>query len=181
MVAERLVPTLPEDTCIIVRLHPFSRADDKDFFAGMDRVHTFVPGRSDLYVERVMSAEDENHLAAQLQFSECIVSMASTITIDALSLRRPIINVAFEPDGHGDAICKFYDFNHFADLVRIAKPPLARDVAQVLAFVKRCLDGDKDPAIDSAAFAEYYVPAFSRHYPEILRATVEDVLAKERS
>jgi hypothetical protein len=180
MVAERLVPALPSDTCIIVRLHPFSRSDDKDFFAGIDRVHTFVPGRSDLYVERVMSEEDENHLAAQLQFSECIVSMASTMTIDALSLGRPILNVAFEPDGHGEAIRKFYDFNHFADLLRIAKPPLASNVEQVLDFVKRCLDGDKDPAIDRAAFTEYYVPAFSRDYPKILRATVEEVLAKVR-
>jgi hypothetical protein len=177
MVSERLVPTLPADTCVIVRLHPFSRADDERFFDGMDRVHAFVPGRSDRYVERVMSEEDENHLAAQLQFSECIVSMASTMSIDALSIGRPILNVAFEPDGRGDAICKFYEFNHFADLVRIAGLPLATDVDQVLAFVHRCIAGDHATGIDSAAFAAFYVPPFSREYPRILRETVEGVLA----
>jgi hypothetical protein len=180
-VSGQLAPTLPEDTCIIVRLHPYSLADDEKFFEGMDRVHVFVPGRSDRYVERVMSEEDENHLAAQLQYSECIVSMASTMTIDALSLGRPIVNVAFEPDGEGDTIRRFYDYNHFADLVRIAKPPMAYDANQVIAFVPRCLAGDKDPAFDAEAFAEYYVPPFSRDYPRILRETVEAVLAHSRA
>jgi len=178
-VTEQLVPTLPDDVCVIIRLHPYTRLDDEAYFAGMERVKVFVPGRMDKYVERVMNDEDEHHFAAQLQLSECVISLASTVTIDALSLGRPIVNVAFEPgSGEGDAICKYYQFNHFADLLRITKAPLARDAAAVIAFVHRCLAGDKDPGIDAAAFTEYYVPSFSHDYPRIMRETVEEALRR---
>ena len=177
-ISEQLAPTLPADTCILVRLHPYSQANDEDFFAGMDRVHVFVPGRTDRYVERVMNIADEQHLAAQLQFSECIISVASTMTIDALALGRPIINVRFEPIENGpEVIRKFYEYNHFRDLLNIAKPPLAYTAEEVIAFVHRCLSGDDDASYDAAAFTEYYVPRFSGEYPRILRQTVEEVLA----
>lgn len=177
-VAEQLEPTLPADTCLIVRLHPYSRDEDEHFFDGMARVRVFVPGRADRYVERVMDETDEHHLAAQIGLSACVVSMASTITIDALSVGKPVLNVAFEPDGKGDAICRFYEYNHFADLLRIAKPPVAKSTAEVVAFVQRCLAGETRPAIDHAGFEGYYVPANSSAYPQVLRATVERVLAQ---
>jgi hypothetical protein len=181
-VSEQLAPTLPEDTCILIRLHPYSQPNEEDYFAGIERVHLFVPGRTDRYVERVMNVADEQHLAAQLQLSVCIVSMASTMTIDALSLGRPIINVRFEPVETGpEMICKFYDYNHFRDLLNIAKPPLAYTTEDVIAFVHRCLAGDADAAYDAAAFTEYYVPRFSGEYPRILRQTVEEVLASGRA
>lgn len=176
-VAEQLERTLPDDTCIVVRLHPFSRDEDEAYFDGMARVRVFVPGRVDRYVERVMDETDEHHLAAQVGLSVCVVSMASTITIDALSVGKPVLNVAFEPDGQGDAICRFYEYNHFADLIRIARPPLARSPGDVIAFVLRCLAGETRPEIDHAAFESYYVPMNSHAYPQVLRATVERLLA----
>ena len=180
-ISEQLAPTLPDDTCIIVRLHPYSQANDEEYFEGIDRVHVFVPGRTDRYVERVMNVNDEQHLAAQLQFSECVISVASTMTIDALSLGRPIINVRFEPTGRGEVVCKYYEYNHFRDLLRIADPPLAYSAEDVIAFVHRCLEGDTQATYDSAAFAEHYVPSFSGEYARILRRTVEEVLEKRRS
>jgi hypothetical protein len=179
-VAEQLLPTLPDDTCLVIRLHPYSRDDDERFFDGMERVRVFVPGRSDRYVERVMGESDEQHLAAQIGLAACVVSMASTITIDALSVGKPVLNVAFEPDGTGDAICRFYEYNHFADLLRIAKPPLARSPGDVIAFVERHLGGETAPDIDHAGFEAMYVPANSAAYPRVLRETVEHILAQAR-
>lgn len=176
-VAERLAPQLPADTCLIVRLHPYSSDDDEHFFDGMEKVRIFVPGRSDRYVERVMGKDDEYHLAAQIGLSECVISMASTMTIDSLAVGKPVLNVAFEPDGQGDTILRFYDYNHFRDLVRIAKLPLARSAEDVIAFVARCLAGNREPGIDEQAFEEFYVPAFSAQYPSILRETAEEILA----
>lgn len=180
-VAERLASGLPEDTCIVVRLHPYSHDNDERYFDDMERVRVFVPGRSDRYVERVMGKLDEHHLAAQIQFSECVISMASTMTIDALAVGKPVLNVAYEPDGKGDAICRFYDYNHFRDLIRIARPPLAHNVEEVVAFVDRCLAGNQQPMIDADAFERFYVPDFSPEYPRILRRTVEDILAARRT
>jgi hypothetical protein len=178
-VAAALLASLPLDTCILVRLHPYSDAEDEAVFAGLDRLHVHVPGRQDRYVERVMSREDEVHLAAQLKFSECIVSMASTITIDALSLGRPIINVAFEPvgaDPSSRVLRRFYKFNHFRDLIAAVKPPLATDVEQVVQFVERCMAGVQESEADMAAFERFYVPRQSTDYPRIVRTTVERLL-----
>jgi hypothetical protein len=178
-VAVALVDTLPADTCILVRLHPYSQAEDEGIFSGLERVHVFVPGRQDCYVERVMSEADEVHLAAQLSFSECIVSMASTITIDALALGRPIINVRFDPagpEGSTGIIRRFYGYNHFRDLVAQVQPPIANDVRDVIAFVRRCMAGDREPGADLAAFERFYVPHDSDAYPEVVRRTVQGLL-----
>ena len=177
-VAQRLSAELPEDTGILVRLHPFSQAQDEAYFAAVPRLHVFVPGRGDRYVERVMSVADEAHLSAQLRLSECIVSMASTMTIDALAMGRPILNVAFEPEGAPPAtICNFYNFNHFRDLVAAVGAPLARNVDDVLAFVARCMAVDRDARIDGGAFERLYVPVESTAYPHVVRRAVEDALA----
>jgi CDP-glycerol glycerophosphotransferase (TagB/SpsB family) len=176
-VVAEIEPRLPPDCCILVRLHPFSKADDENCFDGLSRTTVFVPGRIDQYVERVMNRSDEHHLAAQLQFAEAIVSMASTITIDAFAVRKPVVNIAFEPKGFsGLTIQNFYRFNHYRDLLAAIRPPLANNVGEVWDFVSRCLAGNKERQIDAAAFEKLYVPADSRRYPLIVRQTVEEML-----
>jgi CDP-glycerol glycerophosphotransferase (TagB/SpsB family) len=176
-VVAEIEPRLPPDCCILVRLHPFSKVDDENCFDGLSRTTLFVPGRIDQYVERVMNRSDEHHLAAQLQFAEAIVSMASTITIDAFALRKPVVNIAFEPEGFsGLTIQNFYRFNHYRDLLAAIKPPLANNVGEVWDFVSRCLAGNKERQIDATAFEKLYVPKDSRQYPLIVRQTVEEML-----
>jgi hypothetical protein len=178
--AEALLPTLPEDTCILARLHPYSDTKDEAVFGGLEGLRVFVPGRQDRYVERVMSAADEVHLACQLQFSACIVSMASTITIDALALRRPIVNVMYDPAERPASmepmIPRFYEYNHFRDLVALVEPPLARTPGEVIDFVHRCLAADQPPQADLDAFERFYVPAGSADYARTVRETVESLL-----
>ncbi len=179
-VATALVERLPADTCILVRLHPFSDTRDEAAFDGVDRLHVFVPGRQDRYVERVMSEADEVHLACQLTYSECVVSMASTITIDALSIGQPIINVAFEPSGappSSKALRRFYEYNHLRDLLAAVTPPMATDIDQVIAFVERCMAGNKELGANMEAFERLYVPDDSDDYPSVVKATVEELLA----
>jgi hypothetical protein len=181
-VALALAPLLPEDTCIIVRLHPYAKTDDEVILAGLPKVHVFVPGRQDRYVERVMSEEDEAHLSAQLRLSECIISMASTITIDALTLQRPIINLGFNVAGTTSpeaSITRFYAFNHIRDLVAQVKPPIARNVEEVVAFVLRCVAGDQTTGVDLEAFERCYVPADSRNYSTIVRQTASALLDRD--
>jgi hypothetical protein len=178
--AEALLPTLPDDTCILARLHPYSDTSDEAMFEGLEGLRLFVPGRQDLYVERVMSAADEVHLACQLQFSDCIVSMASTITIDALALQRPIINVVYDPSDRPASsppvIPRFYEYNHFRDLIARVKPPLAETAEDVIAFVHRCLSADQPPTADLDAFERFYVPSSSSDYAITVRETVESLL-----
>ena len=182
-IAEALLPTLPDDTCLLVRLHPFSDTRDEAVLEGLPGLHVFVPGRMDRYVERVMSAADEVHLACQLAFSECIVSMASTITIDALALGRPIVNVTYDPATHrksAPVIPRFYEYNHFRDLLARVSPRLAGSTSDVLAFVHQCLAAPATPEADLAAFERDYVPADSDRYSKTVRSAVEELLALHR-
>ncbi|RKE85548.1 hypothetical protein [Rhizobium sp. AG855] len=171
-----LEPTLPEDVCILIRLHPFSNEKDRALFATLPRCHVFVPGRADKYVERVMGIADEEHLATQLARAEAIVSLASTVSIDALCLRKAIINVDF--DVVEDVPLKwssrrFYQFNHFRDLLRTARLPLAKSIEEVVQFVHECLAGRHVRGVDMPAFERMYVPPNSADYPQHVRQAVK--------
>lgn len=178
-VCEALVPQLPPDVCVLIRLHPFSKQEDQACFEGLPRCHVFVPGRQDRYVERVMGNADERHLAQQIGLSACVVSMASTMSIDTMCLGKPIINIAFDPMPGLPfirSIRRFYDYNHFSDLVRIARLPLAREPADVVRFVSDCLAGRHADVVDLAAFERMYVPDSSNQYPQRVQAAVEEAL-----
>lgn len=179
-VCRRLTPTLPADTCVLIRLHPFSKQDDQRCFDGLAHCHVFVPGRQDQYVERVMGHADERHLAQQIGHAECVVSMASTMTIDTLCLAKPILNIAFDPVAdlpRLSSIRRFYEYNHFRDLVQLARLPLAQTDDEVLAFVAQCLAGRYRSPVDHDAFRRMYVPDISDQYPQRIRATIDEVIA----
>lgn len=178
-VCEQLTHQLPDDTCVLIRLHPFSRHEDEGCFGGLDRCFVFVPGREDCYVERVMNEADERHLALQINQSVCIISMASTMSIDAMCLGKPIINVAFDPVSglsRQHSIQRFYEYNHFQDLVRIVRLPLAKQVADVIAFVHECLTGRHHSNVDRKAFEKMYVANTSNQYPQLVCAAVNKAL-----
>ena len=177
-VAARLEAMLPDDVCILLRMHPFSEAGDESF-SGLTRSFIFVPGRKDSYVERVMGREDEVHLARQIALSECVLSMASTMTIDALSLDRPVLNTRFDPRAGIPFIwsnARFYAFNHFRDLADLVKLPMAASVDEVVAFVEAILAGDHPAGGDMEAFRAYYVPDASRHYALAVSNVVRQTL-----
>jgi hypothetical protein len=178
-VCKVLVQQLPEDTCVIIRLHPFSLHEDESCFEGLEKCFVFVPGRQDLYVERVMDEADERHLALQISQSVCIISMASTMSIDAMCLGKPIINVAFDPVtglSPQHSIRRFYDYNHFRDLVRIARLPIANQLTDVIVFVSDCLAGQHRSSIDQIAFERMYVPEISNQYPQRVCAAVKEAI-----
>lgn len=178
-VAAKLEAVLPPDICILLRMHPFSDMGD-EVFAGLSRSFVYVPGRKDKYVERVMGLQDEVHLARQIALSECVISMASTMTIDALSLSKPVLNTCFDPRPgipFAQSITRFYEFNHFRDLVDIVKLPLARSADEVVRFVEEVLAGDTAPRGDMDAFRKHYVPD-SANYSQTVSNLVRETLQR---
>lgn len=179
VICEQLTPQLPSDTCILIRMHPFSNADDQAYFSSLSRCFVFVPGRQDRYIERVMSTADESHLAQQIDLAVCVISMASTMTIDTLCLNRPILNIAFDPIiglKKADSLTRFYEFNHFFDLVRLVNLPLAHTVQDVMDFVNQCLDGCYQSPVDIDKFHEWYLDGAVDSYPATLSQAVDKVL-----
>lgn len=178
-VSEQLEKVLPEDVCILIRLHPFSDPDGKTAFDGLSRSFVFVPGRKDKYVERVMGPEDEAHLARQITLSECVVSLASTMTIDALSLEKPVVNTRFDPRPGIPFIysnCRIFEYNHFKDLTEITGIPMADTPQEVVVFVQSAATTPLSEQVDMQAFAHWYVPAQSKDYPWLVYDVVRDVL-----
>jgi hypothetical protein len=183
-VSERLEQVLPEDVCILIRLHPFSDPDGKTAFDGLSRSFVFVPGRKDKYVERVMGPEDEAHLARQIALSECVVSLASTMTIDALTLEKPVINTTFDPRPDIPFINsnrRFYQYNHFKDLVEITKLPMAHTPQEVANFVLGASKKPLSEQVDMQAFERWYVPAYSKDYPRHVHGMVREVLDRHQA
>ncbi len=172
---------LPEDTCVIVRLHPFSDDHEKQFLeSASERVRVYVPGRRDSYVERVMDMSEEIHLANQIRLSECVISLASTMSLDALNCQKPVININFDPVenlSHFDSVSKFYNFNHFRDLVQICNLPLAHNEDDVLQFVLRCINKTYEDPVDYNALKEFYVPSNSNEYAIQLANNIYEKLA----
>lgn len=178
-VSEYLEQILPVDVCILIRLHPFSDPDGTTAFRGLSRSFVFVPGRKDKYVERVMGPEDEVHLARQIALSECVISLASTITIDSLSLQKPVVNTRFDPRPGIPFIysnCRIFDYNHFKDLADITRIPMADSPQEVVDFVLGAATTPLSEQVDMRAFEHWYVPAHSQDYPRNVYDTVRDVL-----
>jgi hypothetical protein len=180
-VSRRLEENLPPDVCLILRLHPFSDPDGASAFNNLKRSFVFVPGRKDMYVERVMGPDDETHLARQIALSECVVSLASTMTIDSLSLGKPVMNTRFDPEPglpylHSNV--RFFAYNHFHDIARIVDLPMAEDAEAVLTFVRQVLDQTLPRFADMAAFERWYVPKESARYPQQVAALVKEILTR---
>ena len=178
-IMKELVQELPSDFCVLIRLHPFSKAEDAEYLSDLERCHVFVPGRKDVYVERVMGMGDERHLANQLNLAECIVSLASTVSIDALTLNKPIININYDPVSgllQRESPTRFYKWNHFRDLVCIAGLPLANSYHDVESFVFSCISGNYVSEVDMESFHQMYVPALSADYSDNLFNSIECVL-----
>jgi len=178
-ICEALESALPPDVCLLIRLHPFSKESDQTLFAALNRSFVFVPGRPDKYVERVMGLADEEHFATQLAKAECVISLASTVSIDALCLHRPVVNVDFDVIPGVPAKWssrRFYSFNHFRDLIKTVDLPLRQSPQAIVEFVTDCLNKKHIDAVNFEAFERMYVPKDSADYPQVVRKTVETMI-----
>jgi hypothetical protein len=178
-VAARLEEKLPSDMCIILRMHPFSEPEGTEIFKSLRRSFTFIPGRRDKYVERVMTTDDEAALARQIALSECVVSLASTITIDALSLDRPVINTCFDPRpdvSYRYSNRRIFAFNHFRDIARLVSLPLAQTPEETVDYVLSAIEGRLEHVVDHTAFRKWYVPEISDEYKRTVAKIVRETV-----
>jgi hypothetical protein len=178
-VSRKLEKVLPVDVCILIRLHPFSNPEGEVIFDDLERSYVFTPGRRDKYVERVMGLEDESHLAHQISLSECVVSLASTITIDALCLGRSVVNTNFDPYSGIPFIysnTRIFEYNHFKDISRLVKLPMARSPKEVVDFVMNNINKKSPEIVDMQAFKKWYVPEYSDKYPHNVHTAIRDVI-----
>jgi hypothetical protein len=91
---------------LLVRLHP---QDDREAYAALpnfDHARIELPGayRGNSSGPQALAhynptMDDVRHLTRTLAFSDVVVNVASTISLEACALDRPVVNLAFEPPG----------------------------------------------------------------------------------
>ncbi len=113
---------LPASCQLLVRLHP---QDDHEAFAKLPTLPHVVlerPGRYHGHANRNRaifeydpSARDVRHLTETLAFSDVVINVASTITLEACALDRPVINLAYnlESQFKGFDIGDYYRLTHY--------------------------------------------------------------------
>ncbi|MBI5188264.1 MAG: CDP-glycerol glycerophosphotransferase family protein [Nitrospirae bacterium] len=106
---------------IVVRLHPKDNYELFKKFEGLDDIVIQKPGRpADVRDKWNPTHEDMKTLAELMCYSDVVVNIASTITIDAVAFDTPVVCIGF--DGYQQRpysrSCKrYYDYDHFKNIV----------------------------------------------------------------
>jgi hypothetical protein len=138
------------DECqLLIRLHPNASPER---FLGLlgEGVYIDCPGHSELWLDGWdPDGADMGRLANIMHSSDLVVNIASTITIDACCLDRPVINLAFDADRprpYWDSVARFYDWTHYKNIVRTGGVRLARSKEELLDSVQAYLE---KPGLDA--------------------------------
>lgn len=133
---------------LLVRLHP---QDDPALYAGCEslpHVHLERPGR---YRDEVSwrqaiyyydpSEADVEHLRDTLLHSDVVVNLASTITLEAAALDRPIVNLAYNPPGTNwpVSLADYYRLTHYRPVTESGAVRLARNSDELRDAINEAL------------------------------------------
>jgi hypothetical protein len=118
-ILEILVKTLGEldfNWHLIIRLHPKDDISHYKYFKRMDNVSIEYP--SSICVKArdgvCFNKRDIIHYGEVLTCSDIIINIASTVSMEAVVINTPVVNIAFDEiykDYH-DSVRRFYDFDH---------------------------------------------------------------------
>ena len=137
---------------VLVRLHPRDELDRYAEFRGVPNVIIEKPFRATvksgdgLGVD--ITADNQQHLADTLRHSDVIVTVASTIAIEASIFDTPIVDVSFDgetPSEFAKSARRYYKFTHYANITRQGAAPIADTPEALVEHVGRYL---ADPALD---------------------------------
>jgi hypothetical protein len=135
---------------LLVRLHPQAVAGPFRVFTEpyrslkSDRVKVEFPPVYDSSLLWDLPMEDLDHLVGGLRDADVVINTASTISIDAAILDRPVICIAYDPAGELP-IPTYYDFTHMANVVQAGAVQLATSVYKLRQTITAYL---QDPSLD---------------------------------
>jgi len=137
---------------LLVRLHPRDDLDRYEQFRGTPRLIVEKPFkktvRSGDGLEVDITSENQQHLADTLRYSDVVVTVASTIAIEASIFDTPIVDISFDGETPVDfamSARRYYRFTHYANITRAGAAPVAETPEALVDHVGRYLD---DPSLD---------------------------------
>lgn len=142
---------LPGQPQLLVRLHPGDSGNRFQDWSADGAVRLRVPGESGggRLSAFCPTPEDDRELVSSVAHANVVVNMASTITLEAALLDRPVVNVAYDPrpgEEHQRVVRRYYEvYDHFRTVVESRAVRLARSDEELLAHIRTYLE---DPALE---------------------------------
>jgi hypothetical protein len=143
---------------LMVRLHPKDLPELYIRFEGRPEMVIQSPGRraktNDSWNP---TREDMYGLAELMCYSDVVVNMASTITIDAAAFDTPVVNTAF--DGYKDqpylrSSRRYYDYEHYKRVVDTGGVKISYSLDELIRHIQEYLDNPKLDAEGRARIRE---------------------------
>jgi len=135
---------------LLIRLHPKDRESDYEKFRGVPAVTLQSPGRKAKTNDSWNPSQEDMHGLAELMlYSDVVINVASTITIDASAFDTPVVNVAYdgyETLKHADSCRRYYDYEHYVPIVNSGGVKIAYGNAEAVRFANDYLH---DPKLDA--------------------------------
>jgi CDP-glycerol glycerophosphotransferase (TagB/SpsB family) len=134
---------------LLVRLHPRDDLDRYDEFRGVPHLIIEKPFKKTVKsgdgLDVDITADNQQHLADTLRHSDVVVTVASTIAIEASIFDTPVIDISFDgetPAEFAKSARRYYQFTHYANITRQGAAPVADTPEALVGHVSRYL-GDR--------------------------------------
>ncbi len=143
-----------EQCQMLVRLHPKDLPEIYKRFEGQPDIIIQPPGRraktNDSWNP---TREDMYGLAELMCYSDVVVNIASTITIDAAAFDTPIVNVAFdgyEEKEYSKSCRRYYEYEHYKRVVQTGGFKISGSIDELVVDIQQYFD---NPRLDAAGRA----------------------------
>jgi CDP-glycerol glycerophosphotransferase (TagB/SpsB family) len=127
---------------LLIRLHPQANPQAYKFLSDLPNVFIHIPGQDSTFHDRLFSVKDDKEFGESLKYSDVVINMASTITIDATVFDIPVIGINFDFRGERPfeySIRRLYHFDHFAKLKVTEGFKLANSKTELIEMISTSL------------------------------------------
>lgn len=139
---------LPWPCQLLVRFHPRDDQTRYGNLQGLDIAFDQPGTKSALYDDKWEPNEtDMIHLASTLDYSDVIVNVASTITIDAAPFDTPVINIGY--DGYHElpylqsVLRYYYEYTHYIQIMKTGGFWVVKSPEELLKAISRYLENPR--------------------------------------
>ncbi len=134
---------------LLVRLHPKDKLEYYKKFENLPDLVIQLPGRPAKTNDNWNPThEDMYGLAELMNYSDVVINIASTITIDAVCFNTPVVNVAFdgyENKSYNSSCRRYYDYEHYRNILKTGGVRVANNLDELIKHVNDYL---LNPSLD---------------------------------
>jgi hypothetical protein len=134
---------------LLVRLHPQDDRSRYDKFKSTNDLVVDYPGKYSTNIDWNPDRQDMIHLMETMKYSNVVINVASTTTIDSCIFDTPVINIGF--DGYKNhpyviSCLRYYDYTHYKNITKSKGVRIAKNPQELIDLINLYL---KNPQLDS--------------------------------